>query len=86
MRVSMQVFFFLKTKLQSLAISGRAMRLLLLFLKLPLPLWLLSLNHIRARLFRAIGFDIFLQPLPTQSHVKTAAGIRPWTSAVAAQC
>lgn len=43
------------------------------------------LAHIRARLFKAIGFDNFLQPLPTQSHVKTAAGISPWTSAAAAQ-
>lgn len=64
--------------------ANRAM--FLLFLNLASLPWLPFLNHVGARLFRAMGSDIFLQPLPTKSRAVTAAGISSRTSAVAVQC
>lgn len=78
-------YYLLETNLQPRL--GRRSHYRYCFSIPSLPLWTLfsASVHLRARLFRAIGFDIFLQPLPTQPRVKTAAGISPRTSAVAAQ-
>lgn len=80
-------YYLLKAKLQRSAVSGRRSHYHYCFSvpSIPLRTLFFASVHIRARLFGAIGFDIFLQPLPAQPRVKTAAGTGPRTSAAAAR-